>query len=71
MTLQETIYSIMASKKMKQSLVAQAAGYDPKIFSAMLRKRRIIKPEDISRICKALEVTPNELLGWEDEPVAQ
>ncbi len=64
MTLQETIYSIMANKKMKQSLVAQAAGYDPKTFNAMLRKRKVIKPEDILRICKALEVSPNDLFGW-------
>ncbi len=70
MTLQETIYGIMADKKMKQSLVARAAGYDPKTFNAMLRKRKIITADDIPRICKALEITPNELWMEKDGPAA-
>ncbi|UNI72456.1 MAG: Cro/C1-type HTH DNA-binding domain protein [Chaetfec virus UA24_244] len=67
MTLQENIYNIMANKKMKQSLVARAAGYDPKTFNAMLRKRKAIKSDDILHICKALEVTPNVLFSWEEK----
>jgi len=67
MNLPEAIYSIMTEKKMKQSLVAQAAGYNPKVFNAMLRNRKLIKSDDIPRICKALEVTPNSLFGWEEK----
>lgn len=64
MDVRERIYSIMKKKKMQQSLVAQAAGLSPKTFNAMLRKRKLIKPEDINPICRALEIRPDELFGW-------
>ncbi len=66
MDIQERIYSIMDNKMLKQSLVAKAAGYKPKEFNNMLRKRKQIKPEDILPICSALRVTPNELFGWDE-----
>lgn len=65
MEIQDQIYCIMQEKKMKQSLVAKSAGYSPKDFNNMLRKRKSIKPEDILPICSALDVTPNELFGWQ------
>lgn len=70
MDLGRTIYAIMEKKMMKQAAVARAAGYTPKSFNAILRKRKIIRPEDVVRICKALEVSPNSLFGWEDGPAA-
>lgn len=67
MDVQSRIYSIMTDKKMKQSLVAQAAGYTPQTFNNMLRNRKQIKPEDIMPICGALGITPNELFGWDEQ----
>lgn len=62
----ETIYKIMAEKKMNQSAVARAAGFSPKTFNAMLRGRKIVRQEFITPICRALEVTPNELFGYKE-----
>lgn len=64
MTICERIYEIMRRKKMKQSLVAAAAGYDLKTFNNMLRGRRRITSDDIPGICRALEVTANDLFGF-------
>lgn len=61
------IYDIMAEKKMKQSSVARGAGYSPKAFNAMLRGRKVIRLEDVPRICASLEVSPNTLFGWEKD----
>lgn len=68
--LSEQIKSIIKQKCMIQKRVAEKAGYDPKIFNAMLNGRKIIKAEDILFIAKALDVTPNELYGIEavDKP---
>lgn len=63
MSVADRIYQIMETKCMKQCLVAKAAGFTAKEFNNMLRGRRIIKTEDLMPICKALGITPNELLG--------
>lgn len=65
MKLVDRIYLIMESKNMKQSAVARAAGYSPKMFNAILRERKILRAEDITKICLALDVTPNELFGFQ------
>lgn len=65
MKLVDRIYLIMESKNMKQSAVARAAGYSPKMFNAILRERKILRAEDITKICMALDVTPNELFGFQ------
>lgn len=67
MDVQDRIYGIMQQKCMKQCLVAEAAGYSPKTFNAMLRGRKVIKTEDIPQICRALGVTPNELFADPDQ----
>lgn len=63
MSVASRIYEIMDSKCMKQCLVAKAAGFSPKMFNEMLRGRRLIKTEDLPAICKALDVTPNDLFA--------
>ena len=67
MALKEKIYEIMATKKMKQSLVARDAGFDIKIFNSLLRGRKRFGEEEIKRICNALEVSPNDLFGWQEK----
>lgn len=65
MGIHERIYHIMEDGMMNQASVARAAGYTPKVFNDMVRKRKLIRPEDITPICKALKVTPNVLFGWD------
>ena len=64
--LSESIYAIMKKKKMKQSLVAEAGGYTPREFNALLRDRKRYGEGDIPRICSALECSPNELFGYNE-----
>ena len=66
MSFADNAYKIMRDKKMNQSAVARAAGFSPKTFNAMLRGRKIVRQEFITPICRALEVTPNELFGYKD-----
>lgn len=70
MELADRIYEIIEEKHLKQSSIATAAGFTPKIFNSMLRKRKMIRPEHIVPICKALGVTPNELFGFDMQQVS-
>lgn len=67
MTFSDRVYEIMRKKKMNQSAVARAAGFDPKVFNAMLRGRKLIRPEYINPICEALDETPDVLFGFTDD----
>ena len=64
MSFADNVYKIMRDKKMNQSAVARAAGMNPKEFNALLRGRKLLREEFINPICRALEVTPNELCGY-------
>jgi transcriptional regulator with XRE-family HTH domain len=57
----------MKSKCLKQSLVAEKAGYTEQQLSNMLNGRKIIKDEDMLRIAKALDVEIGELFGKEEK----
>ena len=55
------IKTILDKKGYKQKAIAARAGYDEKVFSAMLRGRKCIYDYDVAILAKALEVSPNEL----------
>lgn len=65
MSVADNIKNIIHLKGIKQYVVAQQAGYDLKTFNALLNKRRLIKSDDVFKICAALEITPNVLFGFE------
>lgn len=69
MNLRDKIYEIMSSGNMCQAAVARAAGYKPKKFNDMLRGRALITGDDITPLCSALNVTPNELFDGVDREV--
>jgi transcriptional regulator with XRE-family HTH domain len=52
----------MQEKCIKQSLLARKAGLGVQEFSSMMTGRKIIRPEHLARIAKALDVTTDELL---------
>lgn len=66
MSVSENIYKIIKEKMLIQSAVAKKAGYSAKAFNNMLRGRKLILAEDVLRISNALEVTPNELFGYDE-----
>lgn len=59
-------YYIM-KKGLKQCAVAEKAGYSKQAFSDMLNGRRLIKPHDISKLARALNVRPNDLFASDRE----
>ncbi|MBC8558858.1 helix-turn-helix domain-containing protein [Fumia xinanensis] len=67
MNFSDRVYEIMRKKKMNQSAVARAAGFDPKVFNAILRGRKLLREEYVSPICEALDETPNTLFGFSDD----
>lgn len=61
------VKGIIRDKCLKQSAVAQKAGYSNQQFSAMMNGRKIIKDTDILRIARALNVDANELFKKEGD----
>lgn len=61
MDVRERIYKIMEAGNMCQAAVARAAGLSPHQFNNILRGRGKLNSENIPSICKALNITPNDL----------
>lgn len=61
------VEAIIVKKCLKQSAVAEKAGYTKQQFNAMLRGRKVIRDMDIMRIASALEVDINNLFMAEKE----
>lgn len=53
--------TIIENKCLKMNYVAQKAGFTPQEFSNLLCGRNTFKADYVEPICKALEVTPNDL----------
>lgn len=66
MSVPENIYKTIEEKMLVQAKVAKRAGYTPKAFNDMLKGRKLILADDVLKISKALGVSPNELLGYEE-----
>lgn len=61
--LAPNIAEIISEKCLKQSAVAQKAGYTKQQFNDMLKGRRVIRDTDVVKIATALEVDANTLFG--------
>ena len=55
---------------MKQYAVAEQVGFTNKKFSDMLNGRYIPKACEIPNICRALDLTPNELFAFDSRTSA-
>ncbi|MBE6721643.1 MAG: helix-turn-helix transcriptional regulator [Ruminococcaceae bacterium] len=60
----QNVKSIIKARGYKQSAVAKMAGINEKTFSNMMTGRKVITDYDVSKIIKALGVTPNEIFGY-------
>ncbi len=63
------VEAIITKKCLKQSAVAEKAGYSKQQFNAMLRGRRVIRDVDVMKIMLALEVDANELFRLSEKEV--
>ena len=57
----EGIALLISESGMKQSFIAQKAGYSEQMLSDMLNGRKVIRACDIPKIASALSVTSNEI----------
>lgn len=55
------------NKGLKQSYVAQKIGMNPKTFNGLLNGRKTFDVSYLIPICKAIGISPNELLGFSEE----
>jgi len=51
----------------KQSAIAAAAGISPQRLNDIVKGRKPVSIKLVVPICQAVECTPNELFGWEDD----
>ena len=61
--IQTILCNIIKEKGLRKSYVANKAGYSTQQFSGILNGRRKVTYDDIIRISKVLNVTPNDLFG--------
>ena len=47
--------------------MALQAGYSERQFSDFMNNRKILRPDDIEKLCDALDVTPNDLFVIKDK----
>lgn len=59
----KALKGIINEKGLKQKAIANRIGWSERQFSDMMCGRRNISPEDISKICLALNVEPNDLIS--------
>ena len=64
MEVRDSVRNFIRDKSLTRSSVAEQAGFTCEKFYKMLEGRALILAEDIIPICKALEITPNELFGF-------
>lgn len=66
MNFGENISELMKIKKMGQAELAQKVGVVQSAISLWVNNKREPDYKTLFKLCKILDTTPNELLGWED-----
>ena len=61
----ENVNHIIKERNLKQSAIAQKAGFTPQEFNAMLKGRKLMRAIDIASILDVLGVDANELFKKE------
>ena len=67
MGMQENLSAIVRENVIKQSFIAEKAGITDQKIGKILNLGQELKVNDLVSICKAIKVTPNELLDEEDK----
>lgn len=66
----ETIYRRRSVLHMSQLQLAEAMGTGQRVVSYWETGSNIPRTRDLVRLCRVLKITPNELLGWDEEGAA-
>lgn len=58
--------NIVQKKGLKKYAVAEKCGYSAKRFSDLLCGRKRITDVDIMKLCRGLDISPNDLFGYNE-----
>ena len=58
--------AVIAKSGYKSKAVAEKMGIEPRKLSDILNERKVIDEKIISSFCNALDVSPNELFGYDE-----
>lgn len=58
--------NIVQKTGLKKYAVAEKCGYSAKRFSDLLRGRKRITDVDIMKLCRGLDISPNDLFGYNE-----
>jgi DNA-binding Xre family transcriptional regulator len=70
MAVKENIKHIIRDRGLRQGYVAQKAGLPEKQFSALLTGRKVFRIEHLVPICNALDMNPNQVIFYSEEPTS-
>lgn len=59
----DALATIVQGRGYKQTVIAERAGLTNQQFTDIIKKRRRLDANEMFRLCKVLEVTPNDLFG--------
>lgn len=59
---------LIKEKGYKQCAIAQKAGFSARELNDLINGRKTFKADYVLKICKALDITPNELFGISSSP---
>lgn len=65
-SIANNVRRIVQARGLKYTAVAAKAGMTPTQLSALLCGRRSLKADDISALINALDISPNEIFGYEE-----
>ena len=66
MSIANTVKGIIIKKGYKQKTIAIRMGISERQFSDIVCSRKKVGAEDIPKLARALEVTPNELFNFQE-----
>lgn len=57
----ENLRDLIKASGLKQNVIAERCGKDPKTFSNIMNFRQRLSVEDIDNLCEVLGTTPNQI----------
>lgn len=66
----QNIKNIIEQKGYKKKVIAEKMGYKENQFSDLLNGRRLVRLDDIIKLCELLEVQPNDLIKQVNQKTA-
>lgn len=67
MGMQENLSAFVRDNGIKQSFIAEKAGFTDQKMGKIINLCQELKVNDLVQICKAIKITPNDLLDEEDK----